>query len=1561
MSNSPRPAPFSAQVLDSLDLSTSNAQNTLQKRADPGVQLAPSVKPPSFDSFPDIAPLAPSFDSFPDITPLAPSSGAPTWNSFASSSSPIDTPSSNLSSLAMADPSKSKKKKKREHKEEHEPKKENKDRDRTYANEEHRRHRDDNGDSRDRQKDRGERKRSRSRGRGYDGDRSSSRTWSHRDDVQRSDQRGRDDRSETKDPRRSSINIKSNVGSNRQNESRDQHRQSKDRPERSDERNSSRYQDRDRDRDHHRSSTTSNNRHGSGSHSRDHGNRSPDRKRSRIDEVRSRKDETKSRKDESLSSRGKQPVRPNIPTQRLSGSGSTDKNHKPGTWIIDVKGDKDAIRYDGLELSSIPLYFRAGDGRVIGLPGHERIDFAKTRALGGRTILMRVPGQEPRALRYSDPNATWRDKSQEYRRITRAKAEELARTLDTSRQDPSFIPLDIRSGVKKHGPSSDSDDSEDEIDRDDEDEDMVERKKKVDYRDIHGKSVHKDEDEDLLQTISDQEEEGAESALDVLKRRKMMLDGELRKDSKQPEKWLEFIAVEDEIDLVSNKRSAKAANAHSAGHLEIKMSIFERALASNPTSEHLLLEYMTACRNFWEPAKVLAKWDELLHSDKIQTAWPGLWIEYLDFRQRQFLSFSVKSFERALEDALNRLGGLARLTWLAMQRNADNIELQTQLVKVESVMIHIVARAWTFLKQAGYIERAQAIIQGQVEFLFNMPPSLEKESWEIQIGSLEEYWDSELPRFGEKDAKGWTHYVTEEDEVAMESQLEQTKLPSKEAPDMEFLRAFADNEVERYQYTRWAKFEKELDTLCWFPIRTTEDLPDEIEDDPYGVIIFDDIRPFIVTLYTREARLQFVDCMFNFLGIPLNSLVGSNGLRSLNLTPLLKAGKPNGPYNPYFHDGLLLNVGMDVRSTLDANVGLKRFFPEFEDPRKRIERVKEEIKREQELREPEERDWSRVWQIPLCLFPQGPDTIFGKMGDSESTTQYSWATVSRHEEVQISNKLFIRNTFQQLMEVVPLPKAYRRGLSLYHLMYEALDTLSTSKCQKLAKKYLKGDRMDLELWNGYAQAERALGRISEARKIYSTALSMYQTLPAENQSRVPMIYRYFSQLEWEQGRPGVALAILVAFAEGTIIDISTENQTDMPKPSPTRLIKSRQFYAQKVAQLSLVRPASSSDETVGGKWMEPAVDLIVCFAWFEYLSCSTEVSRLESGIKVFENAIQELDFRNADCEIEVPIDSVGGGRSDQDALRQRQRQQHHQPGQSSSLAALADLEAEKRTVKKKICTGVEAEMVWIQLARLVYLHSLQVTMASHLLSREHSELGSRSGGVGFQPRDLRRVVQAGLERFPNSTILQSLFFWSEAKQRLHGRVRKWVSEQLARKQGTQRVSGGGPLGSQGPLWMFGLFYELWQQEPYNVHVVRSLLESVLESSTRSSFGSSPTLWIMYIELEMRESVRSQLDSSNGGKKDKDKHKNKKPSRVDLGVESGGRVKQLLMRALNDCPWSKDLYLLAFEPRMKALFSIDELEQLFRTMLEKEIRVRHEIPEREQSDVAMSLALPDDTI
>jgi len=284
-----------------------------------------------------------------------------------------------------------------------------------------------------------------------------------------------------------------------------------------------------------------------------------------------------------------------------------------------------------------------------------------------------------------------------------------------------------------------------------------------------------------------------------------------------------------------------------------------------------------------------------------------------------------------------------------------------------------------------------------------------------------------------------------------------------------------------------------------------EDLPDELDDDPYGIIIFDDIRPFIVPLHSTEARHQFLDCMYSFMGLPLNSLGSSNN----PLNTVLR----DSAYHPNFHDGLLLNLGMDIQSNYDLNPGMRRFFPPVVTKDQSVQRVLKEIENLNMDSEMEEQDWSCVWKVPVKLYPQGTGNLFGELGNTgpkSSRATYPWSTVTSDEEVQWTNKIFVRyifvrtqaavlflsfslwtnpyfslhsqtgrNTFQQLVDVVPLPKVKRESLLHYYLMYENLEAPTSSKGQKLAKKYLKVDRMDLELWNAYAQAEKMLGRIAE--------------------------------------------------------------------------------------------------------------------------------------------------------------------------------------------------------------------------------------------------------------------------------------------------------------------------------------------------------------------------------------------------------------------------------------------------------------------------------------------------
>ncbi|KAF9391714.1 hypothetical protein CPC16_004014 [Podila verticillata] len=1443
----------------------------------------PTQPPPSFDSFPDIAlsslslataPPIPSFSSFPDITP--PSTSTPEI-------SPKD------------DSSKSKKKHKKDSKEKSK-------RNRSISSERQADRKKRSSSRRDRSKDR-DRDRDQDRSRHDDRSRTEGSRSSRRESS--SDYHNRSNHSSSRHEPESSRSRDKDTDRERERVKEREREKEKDR-----ERDRARERDRDRDRRQDRGKDRSR-----GGHSR-----SPERKKSRKDD------------DDSWIERRAQEKQEGQ-RQPSSFARAADKKHKPGEWILDVRGDPNMLRY-GLSQYETPSYVRHGGGRVLGCPPHWRIDYAQTKANGG-LIVMREGRMSSKVKRYTDPNATWKDRSQEYRRITRAKAEELAKTLGLDQEDPAYISLDIRKAPTKDRDS----DSESESDSG-----MVMSGKSVDYRDIHGKSVYKDQDDDLMQTTSDQEEEGAESALDALQRRRTLLDAELRKEPKDSRKWLEFISIADDIDLVTSRRSVVGVSAHSAGHAEVKLSYFDRALLHNPTDERLLLEYMNCYRQAYSSPKVLAKWDELLQSSQIRSAWPGLWIEYLDYRQRHQLSFSVNNFVSVAQEALESLSSVARMLWNDNRRNKADLEVRNRLVRFESVMVHVIVRVCALLKQAGYIERAQAILQGEMEFLFSIPADLVDEPFDTRLGELEDYWDKEQPRFGEKDAKGWTHYFTAKEVADVEYLLDTATLPVKDDPMDDLFRPFVEADKDRFEFGRWARMEKEVNAACWFPIRTSEvdTMPAQLEDDPYGIIMFDDIQPFIADLHTMEARMQFVDCMFHFQGLPVSLIAGSNGLSHQRRSTSTEQVKPRGvgSYNPYFHDSLLLNVGLDsTYSTEENNPGLGRVFPPILTAARAEEIVRKEIELSIKDCELEEENWSCVWNLPLKVFTQGTDAIFGKhVGSEKKNHRYPWASVSSHDEVQQFNKEFVRNSLKQLIEVVPMEKTYRRGLMLYHMMMETFDTMATTK--ELTQSYSKVDS-SLELMNGQAQSEKTLGRIKEARKAYRKILSISQSLPDDHQIRLPLVHRFYAELEWEQGRPGVALEILVLLAEGSQANISNipdaKDKNDVPYPSPTRLVKARQFYSQKVAQLHLARPTPTSNDYLGSQWFEPALDLIVCYAWFEYLSMPKAAgSEVEAGITVFENAVQELDRRNPDTEVE------SGELQDQSVLNESVNMRSILlPAHLNPTSGPAASKESKKGPKRKICTATEAEMLWIQLAKMVYFHSIRAG---------ESLREGQSFGAGFQPRALRRIVHSGLERFPNCSILQSLYFWTEAKQRVHGRVRTWVNDQV-----TQTLSGapsrtGYPPADKNVLWMFGLYYELWHQDTYNVHTIRTMLESALESSSKAtSFSSSPNLWLIYLELEIRESIRQKSFRDLG---QDTKRSSSSSTSKDIDAEFGTRIKGLLHRALADCPWYKDLYLFAFEPRVRSLFSLEELEALYETMLAKEIRVRQELPERVSREIDM---------
>lgn len=154
---------------------------------------------------------------------------------------------------------------------------------------------------------------------------------------------------------------------------------------------------------------------------------------------------------------------------------------------------------------------------------------------------------------------------------------------------------------------------------------------------------------------------GGESQDDYLKRRNLEFDRALRDEPTNVQLWKDFVDFQDEVATTSfigtaTKRALSKSERTSTS--EIKLSILDRALAveRNKGSEELLLAYLRAAAEVWDPKKVLERWAETLRSHPTLT---GLWIEYVSWRQTSWVNFGVREVVEVFEESFRVLSTAA--------------------------------------------------------------------------------------------------------------------------------------------------------------------------------------------------------------------------------------------------------------------------------------------------------------------------------------------------------------------------------------------------------------------------------------------------------------------------------------------------------------------------------------------------------------------------------------------------------------------------------------------------------------------------------------------------------------------------------------------------------------------------------------------------------------------------------------------------------------------------------------------------------------------------------------
>ncbi|KAL8901900.1 MAG: hypothetical protein Q9192_000319 [Flavoplaca navasiana] len=294
--------------------------------------------------------------------------------------------------------------------------------------------------------------------------------------------------------------------------------------------------------------------------------------------------------------------------------------------------------------------------------------------------------------------------------------------------------------------------------------------------------------------------------------------------------WIALVELQDEIDGFSGTLSRRPhTNAERQSNAEITLSMYGKALRGvmDPEGrERLHLGMMSKAEIVWEARKLSSHWQTIIkqHSLSLQ-----VWKRYLNFHQ------SLSGF--TLEENKARYIDCLRL--LQNMRNGMEPSDAKQLA-VYGIQIYVLLRLTLLLREAGYMEVAVAAWQALLEFEFNKPTKYRhagqtKSTFDDSILAFEQFWDSEAPRIGEANARGWLN--SDDDCPEQRQPPDAGKTPIHHATSV---------------FKSWADAEHQTNSRSLLPNRDI----DEPLDDPYRTVLFSDVRHALIVSPTDIAEDQ---------------------------------------------------------------------------------------------------------------------------------------------------------------------------------------------------------------------------------------------------------------------------------------------------------------------------------------------------------------------------------------------------------------------------------------------------------------------------------------------------------------------------------------------------------------------------------------------------------------------------------------------------------------------------------------------------------------------------------
>ena len=719
-------------------------------------------------------------------------------------------------------------------------------------------------------------------------------------------------------------------------------------------------------------------------------------------------------------------------------------SNKHENFVIDRVGDLKNLEFGGLDKYSVPFYHRSGAGEVIGVASGNRID----RRLSSEKNVVITPPNSAREVGKGPLRSFGAQRLRERR---------LRKDYDVQQLDHGEDYLSLFR-IRDHNQSDIS---------------ATHSSLMFDLDTVRHTGDDGSDVESSQESLSGDEKISSwDTEKENVSGRYREVNKAVESDPKNGSAWLDL------IDYQKTNLGSRPTRAERQSVADVRLSMYQKALDTVEDSrmrQKLALGLVREASQLLEGERLSLEWEKMLKAFPTSME---IWSGFLSFRQSDFLLFNLENFKAETQDRMQSL--LGRSLQDDEHGKDTNVAFQSQLF--------ILLRTTLCLKEAGFGELATAIWQAMLEFEFFAPAKYQplglvtnESSFPEKLTAFRQFWDSEVPRVGEDSSQGWLAYSPED------SQIRDPK--NWGVPILQ---------KEEDLFSAWWRAEELSAASSGLPARTIDDLP---ENDPFRVILFADIEPFLFTVPDPTYQMSLIETFLRFCGLP-SYRIGSH-LRQWPRSGFLQSQALDG--------GSATNSQNDSKSMKSTE--------------------------------------SPILNLTVQEYQTDAATFFSKRALWFSA--FKGFGNGETNAIDLSDKIW----YLRALKMISFNHREDDQLAEYVLAFESHFSLESAK--KSARRFLKHRPSSLRLYNAYASVEYGLGNKLKGDHTIITALGMAANSGKTARPDAILLWRTWIWESLDEGRIAEASSRIQSYGNQSVEVISIpETSGDVALPNPSKILRS---------------------------------------------------------------------------------------------------------------------------------------------------------------------------------------------------------------------------------------------------------------------------------------------------------------------------------------------------------------------------------------------------------------------